>query len=230
MPMSPILLLHISGAVVGLISGTLSMIFRKGSSLHRVAGTFFFVSMMCMSGAGAYIAAFIHPVMANVLGGLLTFYLVVTAWRAGRHREARIGAFEYSAFIFGSLISVFAFSLSLQAAQSVKHGFPPTGYFIFGTIALLFVSSDLRMIVRGGLDNVQRIRRHLNRMCIAFLIAVFSFFPGQAKLFSRAARATPVYYLPHILLVLSLFYWLIRVSRRKRRERDSLVTATPVLT
>lgn len=41
MPVSPLLTAHIGGAAIGLISGYLAMLLRKGSNLHRLAGDFF---------------------------------------------------------------------------------------------------------------------------------------------------------------------------------------------
>src|SRR6266700_3606763 len=94
-----LLMLHICGAIVGLLSGFMAMALRKGSGLHGAAGNVFFVSMLSMSAAGAYMAAFIKPNNGNVMGGVLTFYLVGTGWMTARRRERAIGVFEWSAFL-----------------------------------------------------------------------------------------------------------------------------------
>src|SRR5262249_41178773 len=98
----------------------------------------------------------------------------------------------------------------------IKDLMPAPGFFIFGTIALLFAISDMRMIARGSLVGAQRIARHLWRMCMALLIAALSFFPGQTKIFPASVRAMPIFYLPHLLLAGSMIYWLVRTTRRKR--------------
>src|SRR5229473_6557237 len=95
----PLLLLHICSAVVGLLAGFMAMVFRKGSGLHAAAGNVFFVSMLSMSGAGAYMAAFIRPNNGNVMGGSLLFYLVSTAWMAARRKEREVGIFDWSALL-----------------------------------------------------------------------------------------------------------------------------------
>ena len=46
-------MIHICGAVVGLLSGFMAMTFRKGSGLHGAAGSVFFVSMPHVLVAGA---------------------------------------------------------------------------------------------------------------------------------------------------------------------------------
>lgn len=89
-----LLTLHVCSATVGLLSGFLAMVLRKGSGLHGAAGTVFFVSMLSASGSGGNLAAFIHPNSANLMASALTFYLVATAWVAARRREGKPGLFD----------------------------------------------------------------------------------------------------------------------------------------
>jgi tetratricopeptide (TPR) repeat protein len=56
-PYSPLLWVHIAGGTVGLLSGFLALVLRKGSQRHRVVGRVFAVSMMCMAGAAAWLAS-----------------------------------------------------------------------------------------------------------------------------------------------------------------------------
>lgn len=53
---SPLLLLHITGGTVGLLSGFLTIALRKGSNRHRIAGYVFVDSMLTIASAGAYLA------------------------------------------------------------------------------------------------------------------------------------------------------------------------------
>lgn len=217
-----ILLTHISTAVVGILSGFLSMAFRKGSGLHRAAGDVFVVSMLIMSAAGVFIAAFLKPNIGNVMGGSLTFYLVGTGWLAGRRKERRIGAYDFAGLAVVSAIVVSEFIFGVQASMSPTHlkaGYPPFLFFTFGTISLLFASSDVRMILRGGVEGSKRIARHLFRMCLALMMASLSFYPSRAHLFSKAVNSSGVLYLPHIALLISMIYWLIRVRRGRQHGR-----------
>jgi uncharacterized membrane protein len=228
--MHPLLFIHICGAVVGLCSGFLSMLFRKGSGLHAAAGSVFFVSMLCMSSSAAYIAEFMRPNKANLLAAVLTFYLVSTAWVAARRRHGKPGLFDRIALGIVLMNGVGGVIWGLQAAGSPRHlkdGMPAAMYFIFGTIALLFAASDVRMIVRGGVTGARRIARHLYRMCLALLLTTFSFFPGQAKLFSAALRKSSWPYMPHMLLIGMMIFWLVRLrsNRRSRQAINAVVLA-----
>jgi len=223
-------MIHISGAIVGLLSGFMAMAFRKGSGLHGAAGTVFFVSMLTMSAAGAYMAEFIKPNNGNVMGGVLTFYLVATGWRTARNRERKVGIFDWSALLTALAIGAAAVTWGLQAVNSksgLKDGYPGGMYFFFGSIALLFAASDVRMIMRGGVSGAKRIARHLWRMSLALLFALVSFYPSRAHLFPKWFNETRLLYVPHVLLIGAMFFWLARVSSRKRVPQKNVVEARP---
>jgi hypothetical protein len=223
-----LLLLHICGATVSLLSGFMAMVFQKGSGLHGAAGNVFFVSMLSMSGSGVYMAAFMKPNNGNVMGGALAFYLVATAWVAARRRDRKVGIFDFSALLIALAIATAGLTWGFEAAISktgLKDGYPPFLYFIFASIALLFAVSDVRMILRGGVAGAQRIARHLWRMCLALLFATLSLYPGQARLFPTWLRETNLLYVPAVLLVGAMLLSLYRVSRRKRVQQDHAIGA-----
>src|ERR1700739_330185 len=123
---SPLLLLHISGGTMGLLSGALAMAFRKGSRWHGIAGNVFFVSMLTMSGVGAYLALLKHQT-SNVFGGVLTFYMVATAWLTARRRDGQTSIYDWAALLAALTVGVVIGAFGLQAATSptgVKDGVP----------------------------------------------------------------------------------------------------------
>jgi uncharacterized membrane protein len=226
-----LLYVHVCSAAVGLISGVLAMFFRKGSGLHRASGDVFTIAMLSMSGVGAFLATFMKPNNGNVMGGVLTFYVVATAWMAGKRREREVSGFDRSALLLALGVAAAGATWGFQAAISptgLKDGYPPPMYFIFAAIALLFAASDIRMIVRGGYAGTQRIVRHLVRMCLALLFAIFSFYPGQARLFPRSLRDTNLLFVPHALLVGAMLFALYRNSSRKRvKQGEAIEVARP---
>jgi uncharacterized membrane protein len=225
---TPVLLIHICGAIVGLLSGVMAMFFRKGSGLHGAAGNVFFVSMMAMSSTGAYVAWFDRPNKANFVVAVLTFYLATTAWRTARRREGP-SMFDRIAFLVVLADGTAGLFWGLQAASSAtgtKNQMPAAIYFVFGTIALLFASADFRMLRRGGVAGAKRIARHLVRMTVALLITLMSLYPGQARLFPEWFRATNLMFVPHILLIGSMLFWTVRMRRRMKAERLRRSAAT----
>jgi len=211
---SLLLFLHICGAGIGLLSGTAALIFRKGFRWHRTAGNVFFVSMLIMSASGAGIAAFIKPNMGNVFGGVVTFYLVATGWLTVLRKESETGIVEYCLLLLALAAAGGGLLYGWEAAHSatgLKEGYPPGPYLVFGCLSMWAAALDVRMLVRKGLAGAPRIRRHLWRMCVAFLIAAFSFFLGKQQHFPVAIRGSQILNLPMILILITMIYWLIRV-------------------
>jgi len=215
---SAMTMIHICGAVVALLAGFMAMSFRKGSGLHSAAGMVFSISLLCAAAAGTYMAIFIKPNKGNVMGGLLVLYLVATGWAVARRRERKAGIFDRSALLMALAIAAAAMTWGFQAATSrtgMNDGYSPGMYFFFGSIALLFAVSDVRMILRGGVAGSQRIARHLWRMSLALLFALISFYPSRARLFPKWVNDSNLLYVPHLLLAVAMLFWLVRVRSRK---------------
>jgi len=229
MTASPLLVLHIGAAIVGLLSGAAAMSFRKGSRWHGLIGNVFFVSMLCMSGAGAYLA-FMKSQTNNVFGGVLTFYLVATAWVTARRRSGKPGVFDFAALLVVLALAASIVTFGIEALTSptgLKDGMPAGIYFLLGSVALLAAVGDVRMLVRGGIAGTQRLIRHLWRMSFALFVASASIFLARPHLFPAILRRTYVLVFLGVLPLLLMIFWLIRVrftGAFKGRNRPASVT------
>lgn len=220
---SPLLFLHICGGGVGLLSGAAAMSFRKGSRAHGVAGNVFFVSMLLMSGSGAYMAL-MKSQMNNVFGGVLTFYLVATAWLTARRRDGKPGVFDWGALLVAIAIGAAILTYGVEAAKSPtgsKDGIPAGMYFFLASVALISVVGDVRMLVRGGIWGTQRLARHLWRMSFAWFVASSSLFLARPHLFPVLMRATGVLFILGVLPLGLMIFWLIRVAFSKAYKRTA---------
>ncbi|SRR6266849_931115 len=79
MSFSLLLPVHISAGILGILSGATALSFRKGSRRHAQAGKVFVLAMLTMAASAVYLALMKHQTN-NVFGGVLTFYLLSTAW------------------------------------------------------------------------------------------------------------------------------------------------------
>ena len=214
MAFSALLIVHICGAIVGLLSGWTALVFRKGSRRHGLAGSVFFVSMIAMSLSAACMSVMKHELM-NLIAGVLTFYLVATAWLAVRRKEGEIGLLEFWAMIValtdGAACMVFAWQAS-QSATGMRDGYSAGGFIVFGSVALLCAAWDVRMLARGGVFGALRISRHLSRMCAALLITTLSFFIGKQRLFPEAIVRAHLNLVPIFANAIVMIYWVCRVS------------------
>jgi hypothetical protein len=213
MSFSPVLLVHVTGGSVGLLSGAVALSFRKGSRPHGIAGTVFLVSMLTASAAGAFLG-FRKSEMDNFFGGVLTFYLVATAWCTARRKDGEIGLFDRIAFLVGIVIAVLAVTYWMEAAFSktgTKAGIPAISYVLPGVVALIAVAGDARMLLRGGLHGVHKIARHLWRMCFALFVAFASIFLARPQLFPAFMSRTHVLQGLGVLPLVLMVSWLARV-------------------
>jgi uncharacterized membrane protein len=215
MALLPVLFVHICAAIIGLLSGFAALFFRKGSRLHRMSGNVFFVSILSMS-VSATILALEKSQMTNALVGTFTFYMVATAWLTVKRKERRTDSSDSVLTLIALAVGVIALVFGWNAATSAtgldNDGIPAVAYFVFASIALLAAGLDVRMFSRRGLSTVERIARHLWRMCFALLITSVSFFEGaRSQVLPDVIRETPLHDVPVIVVAIALVFWLIRV-------------------
>jgi hypothetical protein len=88
-----------------------------------------------------------------------------------------------------------------------------------GSVVLLAVAGDVRMLVRGGVFGRQRVARHLWRMCFGLSIATGSFL-GQRRViaFLGGRKILLLAALPLIIMI----FWLIRVRFKNAYRRESV--------
>ena len=111
--MSPLLPLHISAGIVGILSGAAAMSFRKGSARHALAGKVFVIAMLTLAASAVYLALMKHQ-LGNVLGGTFTFYLVATAWMTARRGDGKTGIFDWVALLIPLLVGTALLILGLE--------------------------------------------------------------------------------------------------------------------
>jgi hypothetical protein len=221
-----LLVLHVSGGAVGIVSGFAAMTFRKGGRMHRLAGNVFFVAILTMAGIGAAVAPFLPSQQwSNTLAGVFTFYLAATAWVAARRQDGEIGRFEVGAlFVALGAATAAITGVWVNAHGGAGDGASSDGLYLISLLATIAAASDLNQVLRHGLAGAARIARHLWRMSVALLIASGSFFLGQPKFVPAFIRDTPLVILPVLAPLALMIFWLIRV-RFTRPLRPRMATA-----
>ena len=136
MPYSPILVAHICAGTLGLVSGTAAICFRKGSPRHILAGRVFVVSMLTMAVAAVYLAI-VKNQPNNIGGGVLTFYLIGTAWMTARRRDGETSRFDWLAPLIPLAIGILGWMNGLDALRSPtgsKYGVPAGMHLFMGSV------------------------------------------------------------------------------------------------
>ena len=208
MTTSQLMFIHAPAGLTALLSGVGALMTVKGSTQHRLLGKIFGVSMLLMCASAVYIA-YLNKTMDSLFVGLMTFYLVATAWDTAASKEKMIGIFHYAALVYALLVGISALLIELQKAD-------PDAPSLYGVVivSILVIIGDVRMIVQRGIVGAQRLARHLWRMCLALLLAVISFAFQVQKNYPLISQEAALL-IPGALVLVTMLYWLFRVLSRK---------------
>jgi uncharacterized membrane protein len=207
--------IHVIAGSISLVAGSFALFTRKGSNLHRGGGLLFVAAMLTMS-ASAIPLAISEQKWSSVMGGALTFYLVLTSLLTIRRPLQQFDWVHIGAALAGFSIALVFFSLGLEALETGSiDGLTPAPMFVFGAVALLAALGDLYISLARAVSGSYRIARHLWRMCFAMFMAVASFFIGQAQVLPELLRDTPLPGFAPLVVVILMFYWILRVRLGK---------------
>jgi uncharacterized membrane protein len=105
MSLWPLIVFHICAGTVALLSGAVAMSLRKGSGRHGLAGDVFVISMLGLASSGAIVGFIKYHLtnsqaqLVNFFIGILTFYLVATAWWSARRKDGETGIFDWAGLL-----------------------------------------------------------------------------------------------------------------------------------
>jgi hypothetical protein len=206
-----LLLLHIFGGGVGLLSGTINIIRKKGDKKHKLTGKFFLYGMM-LSGVSALALSVMHPNYFLFIVGIFTLYMVSTGERYLFLKQLLNGQSPIfldwilagSMLVFGIAFIVFGIKIYLQQE---KFGLV---FLVFGYISLRFVYSDWQNYTGKAKHKNYWLLAHLQRMTGAYIASLTAFLVVN-KLLPRII----IWLLPTILLTPLIFIWSRKYSIHK---------------
>ena len=221
-----VLAFHVATGMIALLAGFIAIAVGKGGKWHRRSGIIFVYAMIATGITAAGIAVYAGK---PGTGGVLTAYLVFTAWTTvkplpGDRRRMDIGLMAL-AFIIAAVTYTFAF-VALGRPGNHLDGVPAGMLFFMATIILLAAIGDARMIRAGGIKGTRRLARHLWRMCFGLFIASGSFFLGQMKFIPEPVRIVPLIVVLGVSPLVVLLYWMWRV--RLRQNLRGMMTVKPI--
>jgi uncharacterized membrane protein YfcA len=197
----------------------------KGGRLHRASGNVFTIAMLTLASSGLWLAI-LKSQHGNIIGSIVTFSMITTAWLAGRC--TKLDRYDWAALLVGLGGAAAVIMLGVQTLHHPDNNAPAGMCFFFGVVLLLATAGDIRMLVGGGIARRQRITRHLWRMCFALFIATGSFFLGQQQVFPAFLRGSIFLTVIAVLPFPVVIYWLLRVRFSKAYRVQPLTTPTVV--
>ena len=223
---SVMLWVHVVFGALAVMSGSLSMVVRKGGHMHMRAGQVVVLSRILSSLLGAVIGAMKYEtLLITAQAGVLATTLLLSGLRIVRSRTfTHFGCVALCAVSALNTVGLFVCAgIALASLDGVLFGFGSAEYLFLATIASAALFADVRQL-RGRVRTFHhRIAAHLWRMCIGFFIAVGSAFtgPGSAA-FPDALRTSGLLSLPEMLVIGAMLVWLTRTlfSKSWRNARS----------
>ena len=210
------LIIHIIGGSLGLLTGILNIIAKKGNSRHRIVGKIFFFSMLT-TGLSSLILSTINPSLFMFMVGIFTVYMVVTGNRylhlkmLNENQKPKI--IDWSLTIAMMLAGILFISLGIWSL--LKSNLFGLVFITFGSIGLLFVRHDIKNYKgKSHLLNYW-LSEHLQRMIGAFIASTTAFLVINAKYFPEYIPLILYWLLPTIIFTPLIIKWANKYEVKK---------------
>ena len=176
-PLFKILLaIHIFFGSIGLLTGTLNIIRKKGDKPHFLVGKLFLVSMIINAIAG-FIMSILHNNIFLLIVAVFSFYMVCTGQRIlslkNLIKNQKPKPIDYG-LTFGMLLFGTGF-IVYSGFLLVNQNYFGLVMFVFGSISIFFVRTDLHLY--KGITKYKNywLLVHLQRMIGAYIASVTAF-------------------------------------------------------
>lgn len=199
-----LLIIHIIAGSIGLFTGTINIIRKKGDKPHILIGKFFFYGMIINAVAG-FVMSILHDNIFLLIIAVFSFYLTATGQRFLSLKKLDKGQKPKSIdWIITSVMIVFAlFFIAYGAALVVNQNNFGTVLLVFGGISLLMARKDI-LIYKGKIKFKNYwLLIHIQRMIAAYIAALTAF------LVVNNSYLPPVvaWLMPTVILTPLIFYW-----------------------
>ena len=104
-------LIHTPAGAIGLIAAAAALFTKKGTALHRKAGTYFTISMLVMLISG-FVAALLKESTGDMFLSAVVMYTVFTAWLTAHHKKNETGFLEHVALVWIIAVAIAAFFMN----------------------------------------------------------------------------------------------------------------------
>ncbi|MCH2043796.1 MAG: DUF2306 domain-containing protein [Saprospiraceae bacterium] len=207
MVFSMFLTLHIITGAIGLLTGILNILRKKGDHTHKLIGRVFYVSMLTAS-ISALVLASLHSNYFLFMVGIFTLYMVSSGqYYLRRKQKDKLGSktIEWGITIL-MLISGLVF-IGFGILTLVKSNLFGLVFLTFGGLGLLFVQQDFKNYTGKATTDNYWLLGHIQRMTGSFIAALTAFLVVNAKYFPEQIPGFVYWLLPTVILTPLINKW-----------------------
>ena len=199
-----LLIIHIVAGSIGLFTGTINIIRKKGDNPHRLVGKFFFYGMMVNAVVG-FIMSVLHDNLFLLIIAVFSFYLTATGQRFLSLKKLDKGQkpkiIDWMLTIMMLLFALFFIAYGI--ALLVNHHNFGIVLLVFGLISILMAKSDIS-IYRGKIKFKNYwLLLHIQRMTAGYIAALTAFLVVN----NNYLPAVVAWLAPTIIFTPLIFYW-----------------------
>jgi len=208
------LIFHIVGGSIGLLTGMLNILRKKGDKSHKLVGKIFLISMLT-AGISSLILAYIQPNYFLFMVGVFTLYMVGSGQLYLKRNASltynRIGWTITTLMLLAGILFIGIGVLALTKTKLFGLVF-----ITFGCLGLLFVRQDFKnQKGQSAIKNYWLIA-HLQRMTGSFIAALTAFLVVNAKYFPEQIPSFVYWLLPTIILTPLIIKWSGKYEVKKK--------------
>lgn len=201
------LILHIAGGIIGLLTGLINVIRKKGDKNHKILGKLFYYSMLT-AGFSSLALSSLRPNYFLFMVGVFTLYMVSVGQRYLKHKQDDKKIIRYLDWIISTvmLISGLLFFV-LGLLSLLKSNAFGLVFITFGCLGLVFVRQDFK-----NFTNKSRIKNywligHLQRMTGGFISSLTAFLVVNIKYFPNIIPGIIYWLLPTVVFTPLIIKW-----------------------
>lgn len=211
------LILHVIGGAVGLLTGFINILRKKGDKKHVFIGKLF-IGAMLTAGFSALVLSVLHPNYFLFVVGIFTLYLIGTGNRYiylkmldnGQMPQLIDWIITFTMLLAGLLF------VSLGIFHLTKSNLFGLVFATFGLFGLLFVRQDFANY-RGKSDMKNYwLLAHLQRMTGGFIAALTAFLVVNAQYFPEQIPGFIFWLLPTVFLTPLIVRWSRKLEVKRK--------------
>ena len=199
-----ILIIHIIAGGIGLFTGTINIIRKKGDKPHRLVGKYFFYSMIINAVAG-FAMSILHNNLFLLIIAVFSFYMTATGQRFLSLKKLDQGQKPKNIdwIVTLTMICFAVFFIVYGAYLIFNHNNFGIVLLVFGMISILMANTDIK-IYKGKIKYKNYwLLIHIQRMIGAYIAALTAF------LVVNNTYLPPIvaWLMPTVILTPLIFYW-----------------------
>ena len=214
--MSLLLVAHIICGGVGLATGAVALMMKKGSARHVRYGLIMWYTMLAMAVSGIFLS-FLTEIWVLLLTALMTIYLLLT----GRNALTRLSGKVNLEVKLWAGFNLLCLAVATAAGLSIIGAGDPSGGRFLGLAAdsFIFALLDWRLIARGEAVGVDRVIDHLWRIIGAMLFGCFALFLFNPQAFPEWFIDMRFNLVPITIIIGVLIYWVVTLKWGRSLEK-----------